>query len=131
MVAGRRWVLDGNFLDEVGDADARFVRADTVVFLDLPRTTCVWRVLKRLARDRGRSRADLPEGCSEGFDLELLRWIWRYPRTDRPRVLRLLAGLGPGVDVRHHAVARGRAALPRHAVNPGGRLARRRRKRDS
>jgi adenylate kinase family enzyme len=98
-IARERWILDGNFLDVEGDV--RFDRADTVVFLDVPRVTCRWRALSRLVRDRRRSRADLPEGCSEGFDLEFLRWIWRYPRTDRPRVLEILAGLGPAVDVCH------------------------------
>ncbi len=99
-VAGERWILDGNFLDLDGD-DARFERADTVIFLDLPRRTCLWRVFKRLVRDRRSSRSDLPEGCTEGFDLALLRWIWRYPRTDRPRVLELLERLEQRVDVPH------------------------------
>ena len=97
-VAGDRWILDGNFLDA---GDDRFDRADTVVFLDVPRAVCLRRVLWRLARDRRRSRPDLPAGCREGLDLELLRWIWRYPRTDRPQVLAILAGLRGEVDVRH------------------------------
>lgn len=96
-VAGGRWILDGNFLDA---EDARFGRADTVIFLDLRRPTCLGRVLWRLVSDRGRSRPDLPEGCRETFDHSFLRWIWRYPRTDRPRVLTLLAGLAPEVEVR-------------------------------
>jgi adenylate kinase family enzyme len=99
--AGERWILDGNFLDEAGAGDARFDRADTVVFLDLARATCLWRVLSRLVRDRRRARPDLPEGCSEGFDPALLRWIWRYPRTDRPRVLALLSNLDGRTDVHH------------------------------
>ena len=99
-IARERWILEGNFL-EAGLTDPRFDRAETVIFLDLSRTRCFWRVLKRLVRDRRRRRPDLPDGCFEGFDLEFLRWIWRYPRTDRPRVLRLLAGLDPRVDVRH------------------------------
>jgi adenylate kinase family enzyme len=98
-IAGDRWILDGNFLS-VDCVDRRFERADTVIFLDLPRLTCLWRVLKRLVRDRRRSRPDLPQGCAEGFDLDLLRWIWRYPKTDRPRVLAILAGLDDRVDVR-------------------------------
>jgi adenylate kinase family enzyme len=97
-VAGESWILDGNFLGLEKD-DPRFACADTVVFLDLPRAVCLWRVLWRLARDRGSARPDLPEGCGEGFDLPLLHWIWRYPRDDRPRVLRILAGLD-GADVR-------------------------------
>lgn len=104
-VEGPRWVLDGNFLQAEGaddtTGDPRFARADTVVFLDVSRVRCLWRVLSRLAADRGRRRPDLPDGCGEAFDLPLLRWVWRYPAADRPRVLRLLGHLPEGVDVRH------------------------------
>jgi adenylate kinase family enzyme len=96
VVEGDRWILDGNFLES---PDGRFERADTVVFLDLARRHCIWRVLSRRVRDRGRSRPDLP--ASEVFDTELLRWIWRYPNVDRPRVLELLAGLPGGVRLHH------------------------------
>jgi adenylate kinase family enzyme len=98
-VAGERWILEGNFLDADGGAGGRFERADTVVFLDLPRRRCLWRILSRRVRDRGRSRRDLPEGCREGFDPGLLWWIWRYPSADRPRVLTLLDGLDSRVAV--------------------------------
>jgi adenylate kinase family enzyme len=99
-IAGERWILDGNFLDFDGH-DARFARADTVVFLDLPRRTCLRRVLWRRVRDRRGTRPDLPQGGGESLDVSLLRWIWGYPRTDRPRVLRILAGLGSKVESHH------------------------------
>ena len=44
IVASDRWILDGNFLSEDG-IDPRFERADTVIFLDLPRALCIWRIL--------------------------------------------------------------------------------------
>jgi adenylate kinase family enzyme len=97
-VEGERWVLDGNFLQDV-DVDGRLRRADTIVFLDLSRWLCLWRVTKRMLRDRRRRRADLPAGADESFDPDGMRWIWNYHRTDRPNVLRLLAGLGPDVAV--------------------------------
>lgn len=101
-VIGERWILDGNFLGgQSGRESARFARADTVIFLDLPRRTCLWRVLKRLVLDRGRSRADLPEGCTEALDLPLLRWVWRYPSVDRPRVLRILERLDERLEIHH------------------------------
>jgi adenylate kinase family enzyme len=99
-IAGERWIVDGNFLD-FERREERFDRADTVIFLDLPRRTYLRRVLWRRVRDRRRRRPDLPEGADESVDLGLLRWIWSYGRTDRPRVMALLAGLDPEVTVHH------------------------------
>jgi len=93
-VARDSWIIDGSFLALVPE---RFQRADTVVFLDLPRRTCLRRVAWRRVRDRGRSRPDLPEGGREGIDLDLLRWMWSYPKTERPDVLELLSGLDADV----------------------------------
>lgn len=102
VVARDRWILDGNFLAEVDpEREARFARADAVVFLDVPRRRCFRRVVSRLVHDRGRLRADLPAGCREGLDPRLLRWIWRYPTVDRPRVLALLAQVSDGTAVHH------------------------------
>jgi adenylate kinase family enzyme len=101
-VQGDRWILDGNFLAERDNGwDARFDRADTVIFLDLPRRTCLWRVVKRVVRERGHSRPDLPPGCSEGLGLSELRWIWSYPSEDLPRVLAILDRLDERVAVHH------------------------------
>lgn len=86
-VAQERWIIDGNFLSA---GDARFERADTVVFLDLPRTTCLARAVRRAVRDRGRTRPDLPDGCPEGFDWRFYKWIWNFGRDDRPRILERL-----------------------------------------
>jgi adenylate kinase family enzyme len=99
-VAEERWILDGNFLRDDAD-DPRFTRADTVVFLDLPRTTCIRRAIWRAFRVRRRSRPDLPHGCPESLDLPFLRWVWRYPEKNRPDVLARLASLVPGVAVHH------------------------------
>jgi adenylate kinase family enzyme len=98
-VTGDRWILDGNFLGEDDGWDERFERADTVVFLDFPRRTCFWHVLRRVVRGRG-PRPDLPEGCREGLGLSVIRWIWSYPNVDRPRVLSILRRLDQTTDVR-------------------------------
>jgi len=98
-VAADRWVLDGNFLRHDGP-DPRFARVDTVIFLDLPRTTCLWRVVKRRVREARSPRRDLPAGCRESIDVSFMRWVWHYPRRNRPHVLALLDGLD-GIDVHH------------------------------
>jgi adenylate kinase family enzyme len=98
-LARDRWILDGHFLSA---GDERFRLAHAVVFLDRSRATCFWRVVKRRLSARSRRRrADLPPGCVEAFDITLLRWIWQYPRVERPLVLELLEGIARGVAIYH------------------------------
>jgi adenylate kinase family enzyme len=99
-VAQERWILDGNVLWGDG-GDPRFRRVDTVVFLDLPRSTCIRRAVTRRLGYGGQRRPDLPDGCREEIELSFFRWMWGYPKRVRPRVLGILAGLGPEVAVHH------------------------------
>ena len=56
----------------------RVARADTVVFLDLPRRWCYLGVAQREHR-----RRDLTNS-------EFMRWIWDFPGRARPRIYELL-----------------------------------------
>ena len=94
-----RWVLDGNFLS--ADGGERFERADTVVVLDLPRRICVPRLIRRRIRDARAERPDLPAGCREGTDLELVLWVWRWRRQSLPRLQALLAEHAGAAAVHH------------------------------
>jgi adenylate kinase family enzyme len=90
LVKGDAWVMDGNY---GGTLDERIAACDTVVFLDMPRLLCMWRVIRRWWQHRGRSRPDMTPGCNEQLTLEFLRWIWSYPATRRPDILRRLEAL--------------------------------------
>ena len=81
------WIMDGNF---GGTMEMRIAACDTVIFLDLPRTICVWRAYKRVLIYKKNSRPDMAEGCDEKFDLKFLKWIWDYPTRTKPRVEALL-----------------------------------------
>ena len=87
LVGRDEWVIDGNYS---GTLAARLAACDTVVFLDLPRALCVWRVFKRILTYRKGGRPDMADGCEERFDLKFLKWVWDYPKRTRPKVLRLL-----------------------------------------
>ena len=78
------WIMDGTY---GGTMETRIAAADTVIFLDMPRSTCLWRVIKRRFQHRGRHRPSLPAGCREQLSWEFLVWIWRYSKTRRPGVL--------------------------------------------
>ena len=87
LVRREAWVMDGNFSATL---ETRLAACDTVVFLDLPRAVCLWRVLRRLVTYYRRRRPDMAEGCHESFDLEFIRWVWGYRARTRPQVVRLL-----------------------------------------
>lgn len=93
LVREPRWVMDGNY---GGTLDRRMSACDTVIFLDLPRRLCLWRVLRRRIEHRGTVRDDMGPGCPERLTLDFLAWIWNYRRRKRPGVLRRLSELGPG-----------------------------------
>lgn len=77
------WVMDGNYPDLLKQ---RLAYADTVIFLDYPRLTCLWRCIRRYFRHRGRNRPELAPGCHEKIDWDFLKWIWFYPRDIKTRV---------------------------------------------
>jgi adenylate kinase family enzyme len=78
------WIMDGNF---GGTREMRVRACDTVVFLDIPRRICLYRILKRAVLYRGRTRPDMAEGCKERFDWEFVEWVWNYTNRARPRIL--------------------------------------------
>ena len=90
LIARDAWVMDGNY---GGTLDQRLAACDTVVFLDLPRLVCLWRVLQRALRYSGRSRPDMAPGCPEQISWKFVWWIWTYPSRRRPDVLRRLSAL--------------------------------------
>jgi len=96
LCAEETWILDGNY---GGTLDLRLAAADTIVFLDLPRVLCLFRVLKRAFIYRGRSRPDMTSGCPERINRQFLSWIWNYPRASRPGILRQLETLAARKEV--------------------------------
>ena len=87
LTSGDSWIIDGNF---GGTLPLRVARCDTIIFLDLPRLLCLWRVTKRRLLYRNRSRPDMAEGCHEKLDWEFISWVWNYSHRSRPRVIKLL-----------------------------------------
>jgi adenylate kinase family enzyme len=91
LAARERWVMDGNFDSSL---DLRLPRADTLIWFDYPTLLCLWRAMKRVARSYGMVRSDMGADCPERIDLDFLRYIWRFNRIQRPRILRQIADHG-------------------------------------
>lgn len=113
LVRGDAWIIDGNY---GGTLDIRLDACDTVVFLDLPRRVCLWRVLRRRLRYLGRERPDLPAGCPERLTWEFVAWIWTYRARRRGDILRRLAAL---MDRKRVAILHSSAAIEDFLKWPG------------
>jgi adenylate kinase family enzyme len=74
-------------------------KADTVIFLDMSRWLCLWRIITRVMRYRDGTRPDMAEGCRERFNFEFISWIWNYPRRSKPKVVKLLAQHAEGKKI--------------------------------
>ncbi|MBA3468996.1 MAG: DNA topology modulation protein [Herpetosiphonaceae bacterium] len=92
------WIMDGYY---GGTIDIRYGAADTIIFLDVPRTICLWRTLKRRVVYHSRQRPDMAAKCPESIDWPFIQYIWRYPAAKRPDVWRRLAELPSGKHIVH------------------------------
>ena len=113
IVAGERWVIDGNYGSSLA---ARLDRADLIVWVDLPTRICLAGAIRRRWRYRHGTRPDMSEGCPERLDAEWLKFLWyiaTFRRRQRPGMVAALGGSRlPVVQVK---TAEERAALHRAA----------------
>jgi adenylate kinase family enzyme len=88
----RGWIVDGTYVTTM---PLWLPRVDTIVLLDLPTPLCLWRALKRAWHGRGRTRADMGEGCPEHVFawsyVEFLIYIARFRSRQLPRVMHAIA----------------------------------------
>jgi adenylate kinase family enzyme len=95
-VAGERWVIDGNYSSKV--RDLIWARADTVVWLDLPRwivmRRVIWRSVNRAAR-----RTELWNGNREHWrnlfrrdkEESIIAWAWQTHAANRIKYAAVMA----------------------------------------
>jgi adenylate kinase family enzyme len=96
LAATPEWVMDGVYINTF---DIRVPRADSLIWLDHQRGTCMRRVLWRTIGGYGRSRPDLPDDCPERFDFEFLRYVWNFHRRQRPRLAAAIEQFGRDLQV--------------------------------
>lgn len=94
LISRECWIIDGNYGSTMG---VRLAASDAVIFMDISRRVCLWRVIKRRFQNIGVSRPDMAPGCPERFldgsFFEFLKWIWDYPRVNRRPLLERLREL--------------------------------------
>ena len=88
LIEGDCWIIDGNYGSTM---DLRLKVADTIIWLDFNRYLCLWRVVKRYLQYAGKTRPDMAKGCPERFKWEFLRYVWKFPKLHRSRIVERLA----------------------------------------
>ncbi len=103
LAARDEWIMDGGYRNSF---HIRMPRADTIVWLDLPRRIAFPRVLKRIALGYGRVRADLSPGCPERLDWDFLRWAWTFRRAHEAKYRQALVEYASHANVYRFARSR-------------------------
>ncbi|MEK4921217.1 topology modulation protein [Cytobacillus sp. FSL R5-0569] len=66
------WIIEGNYTSTF---PIRTAAADTIIYLELPLSTCLYRIFKRRIQFHKRSRPDIAEGCHEKIDWIFFKFI--------------------------------------------------------
>lgn len=90
-----RWIIDGNYNRTI---PLRLQYCDTVIFLDFPRRICLYRVLRRMITNYGKTRPDMGNHCPEHLDLDFLKFIRDFQKKNAPRYYELFKNF-PNIKV--------------------------------
>ncbi len=85
------WIIDGL---GVKFFKHRIEKADVVIFLDVPTSTCLWRVVKRSFLNWGKVVPGTPEGCEQRVlsmrFVEFLQWVYNFNTKYRQQIVSML-----------------------------------------
>lgn len=79
------WIFEGGHSRTY---EERIHRADTFVWLDIPVGLRLFRIIRRLISNYGKTRSDMPENCPENFrwrTIEFITFIWRTRHSSRAK----------------------------------------------
>lgn len=93
---GEAWISEGNFASWT--FDIRLPRAEALIVLERPRWLCLCRVFRRAILERV-NRPDLPPGCPEQIDRDLLEYIWNFRKIGGPEIEAARLVHGPSVPM--------------------------------
>ena len=81
-----KWIIDGTFIDTL---EERVKRADKIIFLDYSTITFLKGIFKRLIKNYGKEKPDMP-GCKERFDLSFILYVATYNIKRRKYIIEIL-----------------------------------------
>jgi adenylate kinase family enzyme len=83
------WIMDGMNLRLL---EYRIQRAEIIMFLDIPRYICFWRIFKRTFKYYGKEAPSSAPGCPEGITwkyIKFLKWVWDFKDRNPARIMEL------------------------------------------
>lgn len=87
LCANPAWIMEGSYMRWL---ESRFAAADIIIFLDIPRRVCFWRVIKRMIINYGKDIPGNPQDCPQQLSWEFLKWIWTFNSRYRTMLLHML-----------------------------------------
>lgn len=77
------WIIDGNYNRTM---TTRMLCATTVIWLRIPRSICLYRIIKRYMK----SKEPLNNhGNPNQLTLNFLKFVWRFPKESEPKITQL------------------------------------------
>lgn len=86
-----RWIIEGNYKRTLWHE--RLEKSDTIIFMDINRFKCFYRVVKRRIQYRGKTRPDMGTGCNEKLDFEFAKWVLIDGRKKRKNYYDIIRSL--------------------------------------
>jgi shikimate kinase len=80
IVREKQWIIEGTYLSS---SEPRLNAADTIIFLDIDPLLCLQRIIKRYLMYHGRSRRDIPEGCTDKLTPFRMFKVLVFPLQER------------------------------------------------
>ncbi|HEY5442373.1 MAG TPA: hypothetical protein VIJ68_02455 [Candidatus Saccharimonadales bacterium] len=84
LIEPATWIVEGNYGATFPE---RFRAADTIIFFDIPRRICFYRIFKRWMYYRDRKRDEMPDDWAEKLDPEFLKYVWHFSKRSKPKIL--------------------------------------------
>ena len=98
-----RWIFEGGLSATYAE---RAARADTAIWLDLPLSVRLARILKRRVRFNRQTRPGLPDACRERLDPGFLAFMYRTRHSGREMIAQAIAD-APHLTVHHIRTTKG------------------------
>lgn len=82
------WIIEGC---TVRHFSYRAQKADVIIFLDIPRSVCLYRIFKRAFTNFGKVYYSSAPGCKERFpSFSFLKYVWQFPVQQKVAIEQVL-----------------------------------------